>query len=156
MRSPVAVLLLSIFLLLTVSCCDDVPSGTGDDKPGLQRGDTAVSTLVVYMMAENSLAPFAAVDIAEIRRGVVSVPSDCRLFVFVDDRDNPRLLKFVNNSGVCEEKVLYPFAYDFCSSDATAFGAVLAGVLDDYPTLSLHDALPIFCSVRLSSVRFCR
>lgn len=137
MRSPVAVLLLSIFLLLTVSCCDDVPSGTGDDKPGLQRGDTAVSTLVVYMMAENSLAPYADVDIAEIRRGTVSLPSDCRLFVFVDDRDNPRLLKFVNNSGVCEEKVLYPFADDFCSSDATAFGAVLAGVLNDYPTHSL-------------------
>ena len=129
MRSPVAVLLLSIFLLLTVSCCDDVPSGTGDDKPGLQRGDTAVSTLVVYMMAENSLAGFAATDIEEIRRGTVSVPADSRLFVFVDDRENPRLLQFKNSDDGVVEQVLHAYIPDIAGKERRKDHASKAGLI---------------------------
>ena len=139
MRCPAAILL-SLLLFFTVSCHNDVPAGA-EGEPGLQRGDTAVSTLVVYMMAENSLANFAATDINEIREGAVSVPSNCRLFVFVDDRNNPRLLQFKNVDGVGVEELLLSYAADFCSSDAGQFASVLAGLLNDYPTCSLDLVL---------------
>ena len=55
-----------------------------------------------------------------------SVPADCRLFVFVDNRENPCLLQFDNNNGACEEMVICSFADDFSFDNAVVFTAVLA------------------------------
>ena len=133
-------LILPLFVLMFGSCRDDVPAGGGEDI-GLQKGDTAVRTLVIYMMAENSLANYAASDIDEVKAGAVSVPSDCRLFVFVDDRSKPRILQFYNDNGVCAERLLHSFSNDFCSSDTAALGRVLDYLLDDYPTCALDLVL---------------
>ena len=115
------------------SCCDEPPTG-GADEPVLQKGDTAVRTLVVYMMAENRLASFASSDIDEVKKGAVSVPSDCRLFVFVDDCQNPCVFQFYNRKGDGVKELVYSFTNDFCSSDTAALGRVLGDLLDDYPT----------------------
>ena len=138
MRFSAVSLILS--LLLVVSCHEDVPAGGGENV-GVQKGDTAVRTLVVYMMAENSLADFAATDIEEIRKGTLAVPTDSRLFLFVDDRENPRLLQFKNSDGGVVEEVLHAYADDFCSSDTAAFSAVVCGLLNDYPTRALDLVL---------------
>ena len=141
MRCSAAVIILSSLLLAFVSCRDVLPDGGGEDT-GTLTGDTAVRTLVVYMMAENSLASFAATDIEEIREGAVSVPSDCRLFVFVDDCGNPRMLQFKNSeTGVVEEVVVNGYNNDFCSSDTAALASVLCDLLDDYPTRALDLVL---------------
>ena len=136
MRCSAATVIFSFLLLAFASCRDIVPDD-GDGNSGVQKGDTAVRTLVVYMMAENSLASFAATDIEEIRKGAVSVPSNCRLFVFVDDRDCPRMLQFKNDDGIVIEEVVNDYTNDFCSSDTAALGSVLRGLLDDYPTRAL-------------------
>lgn len=140
MRCSAVYLIQSLLLFFTVSCRDCLPAG-GDEDVGLQKGDTAVRTLVVYMMAENSLAGFAATDIGEIRKGTASVPADSRLFVFVDDRENPRLFQFRNSEGGVVEEVLHNYANDFCSSDTAALGGVLCCLLDDYPTRALDLVL---------------
>lgn len=138
-RRPFCLILTLLFLLLG-SCRDDVPVGGGEEV-GIQKGDTAVRTLVIYMMAENKLAGFAASDIDEVKIGAVSVPSDCRLFVFIDDRSKPRLLQYYNDNGVGCERVLHSFADDFCSSDTASLGRVLDYLLDDYPTCALDLVL---------------
>lgn len=140
MRCLAAVIFFYFLLLSFASCRDVVPDGAGEDC-GVQRGDTAVRTLVVYMMAENGLASFAASDIDEIRDGASSVPSDCRLFVFVDDRENPRMLQFKNGSGGVVEEMADVYDNDFCSSDTAALAGVLCGLLDDYPTRALDLVL---------------
>jgi hypothetical protein len=61
-------------------------------KPDVvEKGDTARKTLLVYMMAENSLNNFASLDVDEIIEAVPSIPRDCRLFVYVDDDRFPML-----------------------------------------------------------------
>ena len=122
------------------SCCDEPPAG-GVDEPLLQKGDTAVRTLLVYMMAENTLANIASDDINEVKKGAVSVPSDCRLFVFVDDRQNPRIFQFYNRKGIGTQELVCSFPNDFCSSDTAALGGVIGRLLDDYPTVAFDLVL---------------
>ena len=72
----IASLLLSMFF----SCSDGDCSGSaGPDV--VKKGDKARKTLLVYMMAENSLNNYAGLDVAEIVEAVERVPNDCRLFV---------------------------------------------------------------------------
>lgn len=84
---------LALLLMLLASCSSDpVPLKVTSDV--VEKGDTARTTLLVYMVAENSLADFAALDVAEILEAVPDVPRDCRLFVYVDDRRHPVLTQY--------------------------------------------------------------
>ena len=72
------------FLLMTLVSCND-PVFLRVKPDVVEKGDTARKTLVVYMMAENSLNNYASLDVKEIMEAVPSIPRDCRLFVYVDD-----------------------------------------------------------------------
>lgn len=128
---------LALLLMLLASCSSDpVPLKVTPDV--VEKGDTARTTLLVYMAAENSLADFAALDVDEILEAVPDVPRDCRLFVYVDDRRHPVLTQYFRltdgNAG-CSDHVL--FTQDVCSSDTAALGKVLDYIIEDYPTASL-------------------
>lgn len=133
-----------IFLLLLsllFSCsreCVNAPV-----KPNVvEKGDTARKTLLVYMMAENSLDNFAAVDIAEIEAAAKSIPRDCRLFVYTDDRSFPVMYQYFSlTNGEPGSSVFHIFPTDVCSSDTASLGAVLDFILGNYPTKSLDLVL---------------
>lgn len=127
-----------LFLLVMLVSCDELPDCTPVCPDVVEKGDTARTTLLVYMMAENTLNSFAGYDVAEILEAVPAVPSDCRLFVYVDDNKSPRLTQYFRlTNGEAGEVALPVFAEDVCSSDTAALGAVLDCILKDYPTETL-------------------
>ena len=130
-----AVLLLLLAMLVS---CDNNPGIVDVEPDVIEQGDTARRTLLVYMMAENSLNNYAVLDEDEILQAVPGVPSDCRLFVYVDDNTLPRLTQYyrMTNNDV-GSFVLRPFVADVCSSDTAALSAVFDCILKDYPTETL-------------------
>ncbi len=126
-----------VLLLLLVSC-DNEPEQPRVQPDVIEKGDTARRTLLVYMMAENSLNNFAALDVDEILQAVPTVPRDCRLFVYVDDNKFPQLTQYLRlTNGDVGSSVYQPFDADVCSSDTTALAVVFDCILKDYPTETL-------------------
>ena len=108
----------------------------------IAKGDTARKTLLVYMMAENSLNNFAAKDILEIAKAATDIPRDCRLFVYVDDCSFPVMHHYFSlTNGDYGSSEFHLFQSDVCSSDTAVLGAVLDYILTDFPTESLDLVL---------------
>ena len=125
---------LLLLLTLLVSCC----RGPEVKPDVVGKGCTARKTLLVYMMAENSLNDYASLDVDEILQAVPSIPRDCRLFVYVDDSSFPQLTQYYRmTSGETGCSRFQPFNTDVCSSDTAALGTVLDFILKDYPTETL-------------------
>lgn len=126
-----------LLLALAVSC-DRGPVYLTVTPDVIEKGDTARKTLLVYMMAENSLNNFAALDVEEIVEAVPGIPRDCRLFVYVDDNKHPLLTQYFRmTNGEAGNSNTVIFTTDVCSSDTTALGSVLDYILKDYPTETL-------------------
>lgn len=130
------------FLLYSCSDGNDSDSqGTG----GSENGSIAQKTLIVYMMAENSLSgpvrDYAQFDIDELLEAAKSVPSDCRLFAYVDDELFPRMYQFYStrSGGKCE--IIKEYENDVCSSSVEELSSVLSYILDEYPTKELDIVL---------------
>lgn len=133
MRIPPVLVLFALFCLHCSCSGGDSGEVVRPDAPG--KGVMAKRTLLVYMMAENSLSTYASSDLLEISKAAVSVPSDCRLFVYVDDVSHPYLTQFFSNSeGEGTSMTFLPFENDVCSSDITVFSELLDYILADYPT----------------------
>ena len=125
-------------LLVTLVSCNNDPVYLKVKPDVVEKGDTARRTLVVYMMAENSLNNYASLDVEEIVEAVPSIPRDCRLFVYVDDNKFPVMTQYFRmTNGEAGNSNIHPFATDVCSSDTAALGEVLDYILKDYPTESL-------------------
>lgn len=136
MFGRVGTFLLLLFVAL-VSCNND-PVYLKVKPDVVPKGETARKTLVVYMMAENSLNNYASLDVNEILDAVPSIPRDCRLFVYVDDNKFPMITQYFRmTNGEAGNSNIHPFTTDVCSSDTAALGAVLDYILKDYPTESL-------------------
>ena len=128
--------ILFLLLMTLVSCNDPVSLKVMPDV--VEKGETVRRTLVVYMMAENSLNNYASLDVDEIMEAVPSIPRDCRLFVYVDDNKFPMITQYFRmTNGEVGNSNFLPFTTDVCSSDTAALGAVLDFILKDYPTESL-------------------
>lgn len=140
MRFPLISLLLSV--LFSLASCDNAPGGYKVVPDTPEKGETAQRTLLVYMMAENSLYKHAGYDIDEINKVAANVPSDCRLFVYVDDRSFPTMYQcFRCTDGTAGSSVFHPFDRDVCSSDTAALGKLLDYIIKDYPTEKLDLVL---------------
>lgn len=123
------------FVQAIFSCRDtlDLPPVI-DDVPV----DTARSMTLVYMMAENSLSGFADKDIREIKQGALNVPDDCHMIVFVDDRNQPRILRIYNKKGSALCDTVQVFEDDFCSSDTSSMRMVFDWIYDKFPAKKLN------------------
>lgn len=130
-----------LFLLVSISLlssCSDDNDLSFPPAPDVEIGDTARSMTLVYMIAENSLASYAARDINEMTLAASTVPEDCYMLAFVDDAKNPRICRFYNNNGHAECDTVYTFKEDFCSSDTTTMRNVFNLVFTKYPTRSMN------------------
>ena len=111
-------------------------SALPDIKP-FAKGDTVTRTLLIYIMAENSISKDLTDDFDEIKRAAYHLPDDVRLFVYFDNSDAirlPSLFQYHPYNGHVVENVVYKFDNDVCSSDTSVLGRVMKAVFDDYPT----------------------
>ena len=136
--------LFALSLLFSLFSCSD-NAIVYDFPPNaypIEKGDSADRTMLVYIMAENSLGYYAASDVEEIKRGVRSLPSDCRVFAFIDDCGMPRIEQYVpDKDGLVNTLTVKEYDGDFCSSSAEELAGVLEFILEFYPTKSLDLVL---------------
>ena len=126
---------LLLFLVVLLSSCNDDPVTLKVRPDVVGKGETARKTLLVYMMAENSLSNYASYDVDEIKEIVPYVPRDCRLFVYVDDVGFPLMTQYFRmTNGEAGNSDFVLFDNDVCSSDTATLGAVMDYILKDYPT----------------------
>ncbi len=111
-----------VCVLVSVAAC----SKSSDDP---SNGDTsAPRTVVVYMVAENSLATNAALDVREMLLGVRHMSDNDRLVVYLDDEQMPRIYVLTNRTSATSFASLVPdYTYDADQNSATA--STLSGVL---------------------------
>ena len=140
------IFLLFVFAFLFAGC-DEWGKGLGEDfteesvalpdiKP-FQKGETVSRTLLVYLVAENSISGDLTSDFNEIKSAAYNLPDDVRLFVYFDNSDAtllPSLYQYHTYKGELFENVVYTFEEDVCSSDITVLGQVLDFIFVDYPT----------------------
>ena len=139
---PVRKVLVLFLLLLCVLSCSDSGSGSRVVPDVVGKGEKADKTLLIYMMAENSLNNYAGYDVEEILSAAADVPNDCRLFVYVDDNKFPTITQYFRmTDGSVGSSVFHPFDNDVCSSDVSSLAEVLDFILKDYPTESLDLVL---------------
>ncbi|MBQ8336695.1 MAG: hypothetical protein IJY44_04105 [Bacteroidaceae bacterium] len=132
-------LILSLLLLLSGCNEEGLPN-----IPAFKKNKTADRTLLVYMMAENSLSgmyqDYAQSDLNEIKQGLAAIGDNSRLFVYLDNNDAavlPAIYQYHYYNDMLYENKVYSFEEDLCSSDTAVLGDVLDFILDKYPTKEL-------------------
>ena len=132
-----------LFVTVLFTSCDEFYglfgggfNGESEKQPVL-KGDTVSRTLLVYIMAENSISKDLSDDFGEIKNAAYDLPEDVRLFVYFDNSDTtrlPMLYQYYPYKNSLVENVVYSFDEDVCSSDTAVLGKVLDVIFDDYPT----------------------
>lgn len=126
------IFILSLLGSLALAAC----SSDGDEPP---TTEPANRTVLVYMMAENSLSHFAeGGDIEEMVSGASSIPDNDHLIVFVDDANAsrmPRIYEIKKASGKeeAQAKTVKEYAEEVCSADPAVLQEVLRYVKQNYP-----------------------
>lgn len=117
--------LLTALLFVTVSCSDSL---THEDDEQLTR------TVLIYAAAENSLSSFAAADRQELITAVGqgSIPQDCRIVLYEDGIDMPRITIFSRS----EYKVVENYAMEQNSADRSVMLATLQKMIAMAPARS--------------------
>ena len=122
------IILLFIAFAAFTSCTDEL------DPPVDPDANVARRTVLVYMVAENTLSASTESDIQELsyvatRNGI---PSDCNILVYNDNTQLPRITLF-NKLGVTTWKT---WSKEQDSADSTVMLATLKDMIANYPSKS--------------------
>ncbi|MBP1616173.1 MAG: cloSI [Bacteroidetes bacterium] len=111
----------SLFLL---TACHDDPDPV----------EKASRTVLVYVVADNSLSSFATSDIAEMVEGYATVEADSsNLLVYVDDLSTPRLIQITKDaSGAVVEKTIHEYE-EQNSLDVSVMSEVFSRTFNNFP-----------------------
>lgn len=112
-----------------------------DDEPRLPEPGPANRTVVVYMMAENSLSDYARLDIDEMIQGASSIPDNDHLIVFLDNANSsltPCIYEIKKASGEVKAQAesVHEYTGELCSTDPAVLRDVLGYVKKNYPARS--------------------
>lgn len=121
---------LSVLLLLLASLLTFGGCSSHDDEP-----DVSIKrTVLVYMMADNSLSSQSGSDIYEMTEGIKSIDtSKNNLLIYIDTfNDTPKLIKLDNKNGKVVQTVLknYP---EQTSTDESVMTSVFSTAFSAYP-----------------------
>lgn len=129
--------ILSLLLFLGgFSACDN------ENEPDVPETGPANRTVLVYMMAENSLSDFAEKrtdsDIEEMIQGASSIPDNDHLIVFLDDANtsrNPRIYEIKKATGnvAAQAELIMEYTGEACSTDPAVLEEVLTYVKTKFP-----------------------
>ena len=128
--------ILPLFLVLgtLTGCTDDLSDEINDNTDSTVR-----RTVLVYMVAENSLSTAAESDLNELAyaAGRNMIPSDCNILVYCDNASQPSV-KLYNKLGASPWKTYT----ERNSADSTVMLATLKEMVKNYP--SQHYALVLW------------
>lgn len=128
--------ILPLFLVLgtLTGCTDDLSDVINDDTDSTVR-----RTVLVYMVAENSLSTAAESDLNELTYAANRnmIPSDCNILVYCDNASQPAV-KLYNKLGASTWKTYT----ERNSADSTVMLATLKEMVKNYP--SQHYALVLW------------
>lgn len=108
-----------------------------NDKVIIEEQPTTVynHTVVVYMMAENTLSPFLNEDFQEIVEGRNAIPSGTQILAYIDDTNAPRLYRITADTNT----LLYTWKEDICSTDSASMCDVFDKVVSYSPKCEQYD-----------------
>ena len=123
-------ILLTAFLLLLLSACHPWDNPENDDND-----NRLTRTILVYMVAENSLSygGFQQQDFDEIASSVGDIPDDCRLLIYMDDTDFPRLYVSDKSEPSGIRQMLH-WQTDLDSCDPNVLKELMNAVVTLYPS----------------------
>jgi hypothetical protein len=128
--------ILPLFLVLgtLTGCTDDLSDEINDNTDSTVR-----RTVLVYMVAENSLSTYAEDDLNELAyaAGRNMIPSDCNILVYCDNASQPSV-RLYNKLGANTWKTYT----ERNSADSTVMLATLKEMVKNYP--SEHYALVLW------------
>lgn len=113
---------------LLVSCQENGKLDESDES------DTPTRTVLVYMVADNSLNSYAAMDIDEMVEGYASIaePDACKLLVYLDDYSSPRLLQITQSKNEVVVDTLETYS-EINSLSPDNMSTVINDALADFP-----------------------
>ncbi len=125
MRLKLYTLLCISFLFLFTACNQD------DDPVAPEAGS---KTVLVYIVADNSLASFAKQDVEEMMKGMELVDSSSyNLLVYQDDKSTPVLFRIAKDKkGNVEKKIIKEYA-EQVSTDTSVMQEVMHRAFYEYP-----------------------
>lgn len=136
LRNKIGIRLSALFIgVLSVVLCGSC-SKESSDNTNVRK---TRRTLLVYMVAENSLARYAMTDESEMLLGTRYMKDNDNVVVFIDDRAKPRIYNLNNKisqtvttfSGI---KPVLEYDTDFNSAAASSLDAFLRYAMDKYPS----------------------
>ena len=103
-----------------------------DDEPV-----NKVRTVLVYMVAQNSLSGFASKDYEEMKQGMAEIdPASCNLLVYIDDYSSPRLMHLTKDKkGQVVEEIVKEFE-EQNSLDVSFMKGLISDAFLKYPSES--------------------
>ena len=121
---------LSLLLLFTACHPWDHPESEDEDN-------RLTRSVLVYMVAENSLSrgSFQEQDLEEITSSVDEIPEDCRLLIYVDDTDLPRLYS-VDKTKQTNTRVIKEWHEELNSCDPANLSEIMNAVVTLCPSKS--------------------
>lgn len=103
-----------------IACHDELPA------PQVE----AERTVIIYMMAENSLAHFAQNDLEEMAGVASTVGTDVNVVIYVDDRSTPVIYTLTAKKGLTR---WYNYANDQISTDSLTMLTTLRKIVSSFP-----------------------
>lgn len=94
-------------------------------------------TVLVYIAAENTLAPFFRSDINEMLQAVDDIPENSRLIIYLDDTQMPRLISIERDQeGNPIQKTLFQYTSDLDSGNPETLHQIMTWTTKHYPAHS--------------------
>lgn len=100
---------------------------------GEQPIAVAKRTILAYIVAENSLYSFAKDDINEMKQGLANMSENNNLLVYVDDLENPRILRLYKKGTTAMCDTVYQYTTNKVSTDPAVMQEVLNYTVEKYP-----------------------
>lgn len=123
MKKYLALIIIYICILCCMSCREG-NHGLPEPKQEAER------TVIVYMVAENSLSRFALYDSLEMAKGATQIPKDCNLLLYTDGAGLPTITHMSKRNGI---RLWRKYPKDLDSTDSLTMLNTLRDMIKAFP-----------------------
>jgi len=117
-----------LFLPFVVACHDDTPE--------IKEDSSASHTVLVYMVAENSLSSNVSDDVEEMLEGRTALTDNDHLIIYIDDTAKPRIYEVKRTTSAKKLSQLTPaktYDTELNSASSGVLGEILSYTIENYP-----------------------